>query len=180
MKKMRKGENRGGSRIRKNTYLGIPDLLVTRFGMHRVYMSLHKNSAFRPFITLLFSLLSVVTINKHFLIVNNNQSSGPFFASFSSLNMTDNLFSSFFIPNHDVQADLSCRSTRAEIGTIFTQSNFLTLKYSTDRYSKPGDGFKLVITAFKDTREYITTNYFLIFLSSKSFFCTRGSHEGDI
>lgn len=51
------------------------------------------------------------------------------------------------------KADLSCRSTRSEIGTIFTHSNFVTLRYVTDRYSKPGDGFKLVITAYKDTRE---------------------------
>lgn len=53
-----------------------------------------------------------------------------------------------------LQANLSCRSTRAELGTVFTHSNYLTLKYVTDRHSKRGDGFRLVITAFKDTREY--------------------------
>lgn len=49
------------------------------------------------------------------------------------------------------QADLSCRSTRAEVGTIYTQSNFLTLRYTTDAYSKADNGFRLIITAYKDS-----------------------------
>ncbi|PRD25928.1 UNVERIFIED_CONTAM: hypothetical protein NCL1_39503 [Trichonephila clavipes] len=51
------------------------------------------------------------------------------------------------------EADLSCRSTRADVGTIFTQSNFVTLKYVTDKWTQPGNGFKLVITTFKDSRK---------------------------
>ena len=48
-----------------------------------------------------------------------------------------------------LQVDLSCRSTRADVGTIFTQSNYVTLKYTTDSYSQQKNGFKLVITAYK-------------------------------
>ncbi|OQR75896.1 hypothetical protein BIW11_08127, partial [Tropilaelaps mercedesae] len=47
------------------------------------------------------------------------------------------------------KVDLSCRSTRADVGTIFTQSNYVTLKYTTDSYSQQKNGFKLVITAYK-------------------------------
>lgn len=41
------------------------------------------------------------------------------------------------------------------MGTIFTQSNFVTLKYVTDPYSKTDNGFRLIVTAFKDTRKFI-------------------------
>lgn len=51
-----------------------------------------------------------------------------------------------------LQADLSCRSTRTEVGTIFTQGSFLTLKYITDPFSKADNGFRLVMTAFKEAR----------------------------
>lgn len=49
------------------------------------------------------------------------------------------------------KADLSCRSTRNEVGTIFINGYFVTLKYVTDSMSKQGDGFSLVLTAYKDT-----------------------------
>ncbi|KAI1299989.1 hypothetical protein HDE_03652 [Halotydeus destructor] len=79
------------------------------------------------------------------------------------------------------KADLSCRSTRSEIGTIFTQSNFLTLKYVTDHYSKPGDGFKLVITAFKDTPSIGCSHLKCqnTFCISKDLACDNVNHCGD-
>lgn len=49
------------------------------------------------------------------------------------------------------KVNLSCRSTRNEVGTIFINGYFVTLKYVTDPFSKQGDGFSLVITAYKDT-----------------------------
>ncbi|XP_054724716.1 uncharacterized protein LOC129234748 [Uloborus diversus] len=45
--------------------------------------------------------------------------------------------------------DLSCRSTRTDVGTILTKSNYVTLKYITDNRSHAGNGFKLIITAVK-------------------------------
>lgn len=51
--------------------------------------------------------------------------------------------------NH--RADLSCRSTRADFGTIYTQSNYVTLKYVTDGRSPPGNGFQLIITAIRES-----------------------------
>jgi hypothetical protein len=79
------------------------------------------------------------------------------------------------------KADLSCRNNRNEIGTIFTQSNFLTLKYVTDRYSKPGDGFRLVITAYKDAQmsscnQLRCLNTFCI---SRHLACDHVNHCGD-
>lgn len=59
-----------------------------------------------------------------------------------------------------LQADLSCRSTRADVGTIFTQSNFVTLKYVTDQWTQTGNGFKLIITTFKDSRKFFFTRNF--------------------
>lgn len=40
------------------------------------------------------------------------------------------------------------------MGTIFINGYFVTLKYVTDQWSKQGDGFSLVITAYKDTCKY--------------------------
>ena len=78
------------------------------------------------------------------------------------------------------KADLSCRNTKSEIGTIFTHSNFLTLKYVTDRYSKHGDGFRLVITAYKDSpmscSQLRCANTFCI---SKDLACDNIDHCGD-
>ena len=49
-----------------------------------------------------------------------------------------------------LQADLSCRHTRQSVGTIYTRTNFVTLKYVTDSWGSDTNGFHLVITAFKD------------------------------
>nr|CAD7265999.1 unnamed protein product [Timema shepardi] len=47
-------------------------------------------------------------------------------------------------------SDLSCRNTRQSVGSIYTRTNFVTLKYVTDGWGTESNGFKLVITAFKD------------------------------
>ncbi|KAF8774690.1 hypothetical protein HNY73_017216 [Argiope bruennichi] len=78
------------------------------------------------------------------------------------------------------KADLSCRSTRADVGTIFTQSNFVTLKYVTDKWTQPGNGFKLVITTFKDSpvgcRDFLCMNSFCI---TPDLTCDGVNHCGD-
>ncbi|KAF8774691.1 hypothetical protein HNY73_017216 [Argiope bruennichi] len=78
------------------------------------------------------------------------------------------------------EADLSCRSTRADVGTIFTQSNFVTLKYVTDKWTQPGNGFKLVITTFKDSpvgcRDFLCMNSFCI---TPDLTCDGVNHCGD-
>ncbi|KAG8182188.1 hypothetical protein JTE90_017139 [Oedothorax gibbosus] len=78
------------------------------------------------------------------------------------------------------KADLSCRSTRADVGTIFTQSNFVTLKYVTDKWTQPGNGFKLVITTFKDSpvgcRDFLCMNSFCI---TQDLTCDGVNHCGD-
>ncbi|XP_063230746.1 uncharacterized protein LOC134535523 isoform X2 [Bacillus rossius redtenbacheri] len=48
------------------------------------------------------------------------------------------------------KSDLSCRNTRQKVGSIYTRTNFVTLKYVTDGWGTESNGFKLVITAFKD------------------------------
>ncbi|XP_035231939.1 uncharacterized protein LOC118203760 isoform X1 [Stegodyphus dumicola] len=78
------------------------------------------------------------------------------------------------------KADLSCRSTRADIGTIYTQSNFVTLKYVTDKWTQDGNGFTLVITTFKDSpvgcRDFLCMNSFCI---TKDLTCDHVNHCGD-
>lgn len=89
------------------------------------------------------------------------------------------------IGNHKV--DLSCRSTRSDVGTIFTQGNYVTLKYTTDSWSPEGNGFKLIITAYKDNslpdikhdlkcREFECRNTFCI---SSNLTCDGVNHCGD-
>ncbi|KAL5290227.1 hypothetical protein ACFFRR_009892 [Megaselia abdita] len=50
------------------------------------------------------------------------------------------------------KADLTCRNTKQTVGSIFTRTNFVTLKYVTDNWGTDTNGFKLVITAVKDLR----------------------------
>jgi hypothetical protein len=64
-----------------------------------------------------------------------------------------------------LQSDLSCRNTKQTVGAIYTRTNFVTLKYVTDGWGTESNGFKLVITAFKDKSEYIHEN------SSNTLFC---------
>lgn len=47
--------------------------------------------------------------------------------------------------------DLSCRNTKQMIGAIFTQTNYITLKYVTDGWGTDTNGFKLIITALRDS-----------------------------
>ncbi|XP_076322465.1 uncharacterized protein LOC143231731 isoform X2 [Tachypleus tridentatus] len=78
------------------------------------------------------------------------------------------------------KAHLSCRSTKRNVGTIFTQSNFVTLKYITDKWSKLGNGFKLIITAFKTSpvgcQDFQCLNTFCI---SEDLTCDNINHCGD-
>ncbi|XP_067120511.1 uncharacterized protein [Centruroides vittatus] len=78
------------------------------------------------------------------------------------------------------EVDLSCRSTRANVGTIFTLSSFVTLKYETDSWSPAGNGFKLIITAVRNSqfgcRDFHCLNTFCI---SQDLTCDRVNHCGD-
>lgn len=56
------------------------------------------------------------------------------------------------------QADLSCRHTRQSVGTIYTRTNFVTLKYVTDSWGADTNGFHLVVTAFKDKSNSLSSN----------------------
>lgn len=75
-----------------------------------------------------------------------------------------------------LQSDLSCRNTKQTVGAIYTRTNFVTLKYVTDGWGTESNGFKLVITAFKDKSKYIHDQYnnisFYDFFSFKIPFCT--------
>ncbi|KAG8196203.1 hypothetical protein JTE90_007930 [Oedothorax gibbosus] len=76
--------------------------------------------------------------------------------------------------------DLSCRSTRTEVGTIFTQGNYVTLKYITDNKSLPGNGFRLIVTAVKRPNTGCTTFRCLNDLCiSKNLTCDGVNHCGD-
>ncbi|XP_040572661.1 uncharacterized protein loaf isoform X1 [Lepeophtheirus salmonis] len=58
------------------------------------------------------------------------------------------------IGNH--RAIISCDKTKDSVGhggVIFTRTNFVTLKYVTDSWGMDLNGFKLVITAFKDGKK---------------------------
>lgn len=49
--------------------------------------------------------------------------------------------------------NLSCRNTKQMVGAIFTQTNYITLKYVTDGWGTDTNGFKLIITAIRDPSE---------------------------
>ncbi|QQP58326.1 Putative LOC100164329, partial [Caligus rogercresseyi] len=53
-------------------------------------------------------------------------------------------------------ASITCDKTKDTVGhggVIFTRTNFVTLKYVTDSWGMDLNGFKLVITAFKDGKK---------------------------
>ncbi|GFY51192.1 uncharacterized protein TNIN_406911 [Trichonephila inaurata madagascariensis] len=76
--------------------------------------------------------------------------------------------------------DLSCRSTRSDVGTIFTQGNYVTLKYETDNRTHAGNGFKLIITAVKKPNTGCQTFRCLNDLCiSKNLTCDGVNHCGD-
>ncbi|CAL4137957.1 unnamed protein product, partial [Meganyctiphanes norvegica] len=78
-------------------------------------------------------------------------------------------------------ADLSCRNTLSNVGTIYTQTNHVTLKYVTDAWGPVTNGFKLLITAFKDKKQPCyhfhceTTN----FCVDTGLTCDNVNHCGD-
>lgn len=53
------------------------------------------------------------------------------------------------------QADLNCRNTKQAVGSIFTRTNFVTLRYVTDGWGTDSNGFTLVVTAVKDQSKTI-------------------------
>lgn len=79
------------------------------------------------------------------------------------------------------KADLSCRNTLANVGTIYTQTNHVTLRYVTDQWGPKENGFKLLITAFKDKKHTClhfrceTTN----FCVDRELTCDGVNHCGD-
>lgn len=86
-------------------------------------------------------------------------------------------------------ADLTCETSVSDAGTLLTQSNFATLKYTSDESSTTTAerGFKLVITAFKEghlhhteqelpCREFKCSNGFCI---SSNLTCDGINHCGD-
>lgn len=79
------------------------------------------------------------------------------------------------------KADLSCRNTLQNVGTIYTQTNHITLKYVTDQWGPEDNGFRLLITAFKDKKHTClhfrceTTN----FCVDRELTCDGVNHCGD-
>lgn len=79
--------------------------------------------------------------------------------------------------------DFSCRDNLASVTMIKTTGTFLTMKFSSDSRTKPGDGFRLVATAVFDVPmwdcppEYsLCRNQLCI---SKSLFCDDINHCTD-
>ncbi|XP_066262555.1 neuropilin and tolloid-like protein 2 isoform X1 [Euwallacea similis] len=54
------------------------------------------------------------------------------------------------------KSDLSCKHTKQNLGAMFTRTNYVTLKYVTDNWGTDTNGFKLVITAVKDSKHACT------------------------
>ncbi|XP_052873155.1 uncharacterized protein LOC128278466 [Anopheles cruzii] len=50
------------------------------------------------------------------------------------------------------KADLTCKDTKQSVGVLLTKTNFLTFKYVTDNWGTETNGFKMVITSFKDSK----------------------------
>ncbi|XP_076057594.1 low-density lipoprotein receptor domain containing lost and found isoform X2 [Oratosquilla oratoria] len=79
------------------------------------------------------------------------------------------------------KADLSCHNTLQNVGTIYTRTNHVTLKYITDQWGPTTDGFKLLITAFKDKKHTCmnfrckTTNFCI----ERDLTCDGVNHCGD-
>ena len=84
------------------------------------------------------------------------------------LDCNDNLFifdgaNAVGLPKYNV----TCRNTKQLIGSLLTQTNFVTLRYVTDNWGTDSNGFKLVITAIKDPSKTIFLKSFLIELLIK-------------
>lgn len=80
------------------------------------------------------------------------------------------------------KADLSCRHTRQSVGTIYTRTNFVTLKYKTDGWGTDSNGFQLVITAFKEKTELTCREFRCArkeFCVSTDLLCDGVNHCGD-
>ncbi|KAG0710094.1 hypothetical protein GWK47_023503 [Chionoecetes opilio] len=77
--------------------------------------------------------------------------------------------------------DLSCRNTLQNVAPFYTQTNHVTLKYVTDQWGPKTNGFRLLITAFKDKKHTClhfrceTTN----FCVDRELTCDGVNHCGD-
>lgn len=79
------------------------------------------------------------------------------------------------------KADITCRNTKHDVGAIFTRTNFVTLKYVTDNWGTEANGFKLVITAFKDPKHSCTEFSCNLkeFCISTDLICDKVNHCAD-
>ncbi|XP_050426379.1 uncharacterized protein LOC126836783 [Adelges cooleyi] len=68
------------------------------------------------------------------------------------------------------KADITCSSTKQSIGVLFTRTNFVTLKYVTDGWGTSTNGFRLIITAFKDPYSLVSVQ------NCKEFKCQTHLH----
>ena len=62
-----------------------------------------------------------------------------------------------------IQESISCDKTDDSVGrngVIFSQTNYVTLKYVTDSWGTEENGFKMIITAFRDATQYGCHNGF--------------------
>ncbi|GFS79747.1 uncharacterized protein NPIL_406651 [Nephila pilipes] len=75
---------------------------------------------------------------------------------------------------------LTCHNTTADVGSVFTKTNFVTLKYVSGKLTQQGKGSKLVITSIKDSayvcRAFVCSNGFCI---SQDLTCDDENHCGD-
>ncbi|XP_049831185.1 uncharacterized protein LOC126272400 isoform X2 [Schistocerca gregaria] len=78
------------------------------------------------------------------------------------------------------KSDLTCRNTESTVGAIYTRTNFVTLKYVTDGWGTDSNGFRLVVTAFKDKKhaceDFRCTREFCI---DTDLVCDDVNHCGD-
>ncbi|XP_077535858.1 uncharacterized protein LOC144148150 isoform X2 [Haemaphysalis longicornis] len=92
-------------------------------------------------------------------------------------------------PDGPHMANLTCETSVSDVGTLLTRTDFVTLKYSSDESGTPtqGRGFKLIITAFKQShpqdaeqevpcRDFKCANGFCI---SSNLTCDGVNHCGD-
>ena len=64
-----------------------------------------------------------------------------------------NIFGIFIELSSFIQESISCDKTGAHVGqngVIYSQTNYVTLKYVTDSWGTDENGFKMIITAFRD------------------------------
>ncbi|OQR74481.1 hypothetical protein BIW11_09040, partial [Tropilaelaps mercedesae] len=74
---------------------------------------------------------------------------------FERLSLGCNDHVAIFFGDHAIgrsRMDVSCRHNVTAVGTLVSDTNFVTLKYTTDHYRQPNSGFILAMTAFTDAK----------------------------